>query len=302
MGLVVQYIKEETNVGKEKHSVKLISFHVNKQKNKKPPENPEQRQVMDTWQQPMPPYPLEQDPYHIPPDRQEIYPIPARPARRQKRKNRLMLVLGLFLLLVFAVIILVQYIIAGLQPSEDAHLTYIDGIPVHEDFVAEGAMARPGEKRKIMYVVIHETDNESMGADAKAHNNFIHTNGVTNELSWHYTVDDHEIWHHIPDDETAFHAGDHMDDKGGNKNGIGVEMCVNADGNYEATLRNAQKLAAALLHEYGLSIRDLKKHQDFSGKNCPSKLLNANRWDEFTSGVQDELEQIKQEEKNAEKN
>ena len=113
-----------------------------------------------------------------------------------------------------------------------------------------------------------------------------------NELSWHYTVDDHEIWHHIPDDETAFHAGDHMEDGGGNKNGIGVEMCVNADGDYEQTLKNAQKLAATLLHEYGLSIDDLKKHQDFSGKNCPSRLLNAGRWDEFVQGVKTELEAL----------
>lgn len=146
----------------------------------------------------------------------------------------------------------------------DAKLTYISGgIPVYEDFLEKGTPGRPGEKRQIKYVVIHETDNTKAGADAKGHNKFIHSNGKTQELSWHYTVDDHEIWHHIPDDETAFHAGDHMDADGGNRNGIGVEMCVNSDGNYEQTLWNTQKLAATLLYEYGLTIDDLKKHQDF---------------------------------------
>ena len=154
-------------------------------------------------------------------------------------------------------------------------------------------MARTGEERKILYVVIHETDNVNEGADAEAHNNFIHTNGASNELSWHYTVDDHEIWHHLPDNETAFHAGDHMEDKGGNKNGIGVEMCVNADGDYEKTLQNAQLLATQLLYEYDLDIDALKKHQDFSGKICPSKLINAGRWDEFVQKVEQNLEALK---------
>ena len=35
------------------------------------------------------------------------------------------------------------------------------------------------------------------------------------------------IYHHLPDDETAYHAGDGMEKNGGNMNGIGIEMCVN---------------------------------------------------------------------------
>lgn len=216
-------------------------------------------------------------------------PPPAARRRRKKRNLRPLAVVGALLLLVALAVAVQQTIFSGWLHREDAHLTYIDGIPVHEDFLPEGYAARPGEKRAIRYVVIHETDNQNAGADAEAHNSFMHTNGQDHELSWHYTVDDHEIWHHIPDDETAFHAGDHMDDGGGNKNGIGVEMCVNADGDYETTLQNAQKLVAALLHEYGLSMDDLKKHQDFSGKNCPSRLLDAGRWEEFKQGVEREL-------------
>lgn len=200
--------------------------------------------------------------------------------------------LGGFILLVLAVVALLFATRFALSREVDESVTYVDGIPVHTDYLEEGAAGRPGEKRNIKYVVIHETDNTKAGADAEGHNQFIHTNGQTEELSWHYTVDDHEIWHHIPDDETAFHAGDHMEDGGGNKNGIGVEMCVNADGDYEQTLRNAQKLAAYLLHKYGLTIDGLKKHQDFSGKNCPSQLLNAGRWEEFRQGVADELAKL----------
>lgn len=213
---------------------------------------------------------------------------PRKSPRRRKRKNyRPLILLGTVLGIILIAVAAQQLLRAKWQ--DDANLTYIDGIPVYEDFLEEGTPGRPGEKRRIKYVVIHETDNVKEGANAEGHNRFIHSNGATQELSWHYTVDDHEIWHHIPDDETAFHAGDHMEENGGNKNGIGVEMCVNADGDYEQTLRNTQKLAARLLHEYGLTMEDLKKHQDFSGKHCPSKLLDADRWEEFRQGVEKEL-------------
>lgn len=213
--------------------------------------------------------------------------------KRRRRSNRpLLIVSALLVAALVAIVLLVQYIRGG--GNSHAGLQFIGEIPVHEDFLPKGLAARPGEKREILYVVIHETDNEKTGANAQGHNAFIHSNGVSQELSWHYTVDDHEIWHHLPDDETAFHAGDRMDDRGGNKNGIGVEMCVNADGDYEQTLQNTQKLAATLLHTYRLSMDALKKHQDFSGKCCPSKLLKEQRWEEFRQGVQAELEHLEQ--------
>lgn len=213
--------------------------------------------------------------------------------RKRRRNIRIFLLLLVLVLVISAIGMLISLIFNAFTNDEDANIKYVGDIPVYEDFLPETAMARTGEERKILYVVIHETDNVNEGADAKAHNNFIHTNGVDNELSWHYTVDDHEIWHHLPDNETAFHAGDHMEDKGGNKNGIGVEMCVNADGDYEKTLQNAQMLAAQLLFEYDLDIDALKKHQDFSGKICPSKLINAGRWDEFVQKAEKNLEALR---------
>ncbi|MDO4269885.1 MAG: N-acetylmuramoyl-L-alanine amidase [Eubacteriales bacterium] len=183
----------------------------------------------------------------------------------------------------------------------DAGISYIGDIPVMTDFIPEGSRARPGEKREIKYLVIHETDNFSAGANAKAHSSFIlqNANVEDNIVSWHYTVDDHEIYHHLPDDETAYHAGDGMEKNGGNMNGIGIEMCVNEDGNYEQTLLNAQNLCARLLVEYDLKPKALKKHQDFSGKICPAKLINDGRWDEFCDGVERKYKELKAAEKNS---
>ena len=50
-------------------------------------------------------------------------------------------------------------------------------------------------------------------------------------MSWHYTVDDHAIVQHLPDYETAYHAGDGKDGPG-NTTSIGIEICVNAGGDF----------------------------------------------------------------------
>ena len=108
----------------------------------------------------------------------------------------------------------------------------------------------------------------------------------TKEL--HYTVDDHEIWHHLPDNEVGYHAGDSSWKEGGNRNGIGIELCVNQGGNFEQTMRNAAQLTAYLLLQYHLTIDDVKKHQDFSGKICPSTIIETNRWQDFLNMVQED--------------
>ena len=135
---------------------------------------------------------------------------------------------------------------------------------------------RPGKKRIIKYIVIHETGNYSVGANSYNHAMYL---SYTNKsyTSWHYTVDDTEIYHHIPDNEVAYHAGDKI----GNLNGIGIELCVNKDGNFDDTLENGAKLVAYLLKAYNLDLDAIKTHHDFNGKDCPHEILKNNRLEEF---------------------
>jgi len=220
------------------------------------------------------------------------------PARRSKKPTARRK-LTLILLLLFIGLAVVQTVWGNpfdflihrtpdydnMDPVGDAY-----GVPVFEAIVPEDAPGRPGEKREIQYVVIHETGNFDRGADAKAHANLL-TEGSGGQTSWHYTVDDHEIFHHLPDGEIAWHAGDQRTENGGNTCGIGVELCVNEDGDFEATFENGAKLTASLLHRYGLSIEAVKQHHDFSGKNCPQNIRESDRWDEFLSLVQSYLDQ-----------
>lgn len=215
--------------------------------------------------------------------------------KKPKRRKRIVIIILAALLLVAAAVFGVSRWRSAKEATVDANISYIGLIPVTRDYLPIEAAGRTNIKREIRYVVIHETDNFSAGADAAAHNSFIHQNAVENELSWHYTVDDHQIYHHLPDDEAAYHASDRMEENGGNLNGIGVELCVNEDGDYELTLENAVQLTATLIDEYGLRIKDIKQHQDFSGKICPAKLIEDGRWDEFLERVKTARDEIQYE-------
>ena len=168
---------------------------------------------------------------------------------------------------------------ANLRQAVDS----IDGIPLFTAYIPEDSPGRPGVLRTVESITIHETANTSEGADAEAHSDYLST--TSDEVSWHYTVDDHQIYRHLPDNEEAWHSGD----REGNHSSIGIELCVNADGNFDQTMENAAKLTAFLLKEYDLTIDDVKQHYDCNGKDCPLIIRQEGRWDEFLGMVQQNL-------------
>lgn len=212
-------------------------------------------------------------------------------ARKKKTKQKVGTFLGWLICAVVAVCVAVCILFAVFGTQLDSNTDYdapdsIAGLAVHTDFISQDAIARPGTKRSIHYIVIHETDNTGAHATAKAHNEYLHDNSWKEQKSWHYTVDDTEIWHHLPDNEVGYHAGDNSRREGGNRNGIGIELCVNEGGDFEKTMRNAAQLTAYLLLKYHLSMDDVKQHQDFSGKICPHTIITQNRWEDFLNMVQ----------------
>ncbi|MGD9605351.1 MAG: N-acetylmuramoyl-L-alanine amidase [Bacilli bacterium] len=141
------------------------------------------------------------------------------------------------------------------------------------------AVDRPGIiKTETKWVVIHDTANTNIGADAEMHTRYIKTNPGA---SWHYTVDDEETYQHIPNEEVAYHAGA----KEGNNYGIGIETCVNEGVEYNTVMRRASKLTAELLVEFDLSIYNVRQHNYYSGKDCPHVMRAANRWNEYLTLV-----------------
>lgn len=156
-------------------------------------------------------------------------------------------------------------------------------LPIIQDFILKGTKCRPGRISKKKWIVIHETGNQSPNAGAKNHATYIKNLAKQNKtyLSWHYTVDDKEIYQHIPDNEISWHAGDGQKINGGNIAGIAIEICVNSNSDFNKALDNAASLVGYLLFKYKLPITAVKQHFDFSGKNCPQKIRETGRWSEF---------------------
>lgn len=147
------------------------------------------------------------------------------------------------------------------------------------DIVQKGNFEiRPGYAMIPSEITIHNTGNNGRGANAKAHNIYIHnmanlTPKETGYASWHLSVDDKYIYQHIPFNESAWHTGDGSGLKSGNRNAIGIEICENPDMDYAKAEENAVALSAYLMNIFNIGINKVKPHQAYSGKYCPRVIL-----------------------------
>ncbi|MGH1298674.1 S-layer homology domain-containing protein [Bacillus pretiosus] len=159
------------------------------------------------------------------------------------------------------------------------------GVTFKEMIVPKGnENIRPGYAMEPKYITIHETANTSKGANALNHAKYLDSQARGNtdrSASWHFTVDDKEIYQHLPLNEVGWHAGN----KTGNYESIGIEIAVNSDGNYTKAVENARKLAAYLMNELNISLDHVQKHQFWSGKNCPAFMIQRGQWDAFLKGT-----------------
>lgn len=178
----------------------------------------------------------------------------------------------------------VRYSLSGVTPKITST---INGVPFTEWIVPKGnSDIRPGYHMTPNYITIHETDNTSVGAGARNHAQYLYNQAVgsTNRAaSWHFTVDDKEIYQHLPINENGWHAGD--GNGAGNRQSIAIEIAVNQDGDYNKAVENAKKLTAYLMKETGIPLSNIVKHQKWSGKNCPSIMISKGQWTPFLEGV-----------------
>lgn len=145
----------------------------------------------------------------------------------------------------------------------------------------------------VLWVVIHETGMPADGNNAVRLSQLMRSKigNPNNSSSWHFSVDEYHIQQNMPLDVRGWHAGGNVPSKywGHNSNSIGIEMCINNDGNYEGAMNNNAKLVAYLLDLYNLSMINIKRHYDSVGKICPNIMINTNRYYEFLELVSTEV-------------
>jgi len=146
------------------------------------------------------------------------------------------------------------------------------------------------------YIVIHDTGNKNRGADAEAH--FRYFNGGNRNSSADFFVDDKQILQ-VNDyiKNYTWHCGDGKGRYGiTNANSIGIEICVNSDGNYEKAYANAIELTKHLMKELNITVDRVVRHYDASRKNCPASMSSQNwaLWNDFRKALiaQEELTSV----------
>ncbi|KOS61399.1 N-acetylmuramoyl-L-alanine amidase family protein [Lysinibacillus agricola] len=142
------------------------------------------------------------------------------------------------------------------------------------------------------FITVHNTAN-----DAPAANEISYMISNNNQVSYHVAVDDKEVIQAIPFDRNAWHCGDGggVNDPDaltkGNRLSIGVEICYSKSGGARYTIaeENAVQYIAKLLKQFGWGIERVKKHQDWSGKLCPHRILSEERWNSFLKRIEDTM-------------
>ncbi len=172
------------------------------------------------------------------------------------------------------------------QPQVD------DGLNLSQDFISSGRKNRPGKANPMEYITVHDTGNVNTGAGALNHAKYLKGDSAANaKVSYHYTVDDTRVVQHLPDNETAYHAGDGPNGPG-NATSIGVEICINSDGNLTAATDRAARLVAVKCKEHNIPIENVVQHNHWNGKDCP-KLIRSGKpysWDTFILKVKKYME------------
>lgn len=169
---------------------------------------------------------------------------------------------------------------------EGEPVTSILGAPFRVSIIPQNKGNRPGYPMKAEWITVHETGNPRTGANAEMHRQFTHNGGGTENVSFHYVVDDREIIQLLPLTENAWHAGDGAGGTG-NRKSISIELCVNKDGDFEKTLQLGAALVRWLMRERSIELDHVVQHNHWSGKNCPATLRSKlpPKWQDFLNLV-----------------
>lgn len=150
----------------------------------------------------------------------------------------------------------------------------INGVDYIKKQIIANRTTKTRVKSDIKAIVIHYTGNSSKGANAKAHYNYWYN--TNRNSSCDVVIDDHSIWK--INDWYKYYMWQIGDGKGKygwwNKDVIGIEMCINSDGDFNKTVENTIAYIR-YLHQNGYN-KTLIRHYDASRKLCPKMFVDLN--------------------------
>lgn len=145
------------------------------------------------------------------------------------------------------------------------------------------------------YVTIHNAASPWGGKALHNYNTRSIETSCDGVKSWHLSCGEDGAYQALPFTINGWHAGDGGDGPG-NRESVGIEIARDLSQDtslYAQAETMGAKAAACVLYSLDLGVDRLRKHQDWSGKYCPHRILREGRWDSFKSEVGLYLKDIK---------
>ena len=155
----------------------------------------------------------------------------------------------------------------------------------------KGQPMKPCKSMTPRAVCIHNTnDLANVEDDAEQYTRATWPNCNMGGVVVHYYVDELGAWQNLREEEQGWHAGDGAGP--GNTQSVAIEIIMDGSTGADNVKAedNGARLAAAILHRWGLGIDDLHSHYFYNGKNCP--LYIRPHWAAFEAKVKGYLEAL----------
>ena len=161
---------------------------------------------------------------------------------------------------------------------------------VTQELIPVNQYSRPGTPlEEVNGIVVHYVGNP--GTTAQNNRDYFASLAETGETSAssHFVIGlDGEIIQCVPLDEIAYCSNNRNSDT------ISIECChPDKDGKFtDATYNSLVRLTAYLADYYGLKEKDIIRHYDVTGKECPIYFVkHEDAWEQFRSDVSDYIKE-----------
>ena len=222
--------------------------------------------------------------------------------RRKKRRNErraLLICLGVILLISCAIIGWMIHrhhreqiitsservqLAAPSSPDQPREVTEMERPPLDVQLLTVNEYSRPGiPLEQVNGIVIHYTANP--GTSAQDNRDYFEglKDSHATKASSHFIIGlEGEIVQCIPCNEWAYASNERNEDT------ISIECCIpDESGEFsKQTYDSLVELVSWLCFRYGLTQKDLLRHYDITGKNCPKYYVqNEDAWESFCEDV-----------------
>lgn len=207
-----------------------------------------------------------------------------RKIKRKKRIRALFVLLLVIVLVLCGVLGFLLYKNGGRLSAKELNVKTLEAPEYVDRQLINLGFARTGVKLvEINNIVIHYVGNP----DTSAQNNRDYFNKADTTVCSHFVIGlDGEIIQCVPLDEKSNASNNR------NLDTISIEVChPDSSGKFnDATYDSLVKLTAWLCDNSGLKVKDVIRHYDITGKECPKYFVdNESEWQKFLERVKLEL-------------